>query len=174
VNAAVCAAAEGTSTYETIQRRVCWLKAMDVFLGHSFRQQIASFRQTLSSVTEQDSRARVRDGGWSRKQILGHLVDSALNNHQRFVRASLDGSYEGPSYEQQGWVAIHGYDSMPWSTLMEHWRAQNELLCEVVDRIPENRLDAPCRVGTGAPVTLRFLVEDYLVHHSHHVNQIVG
>jgi DinB superfamily len=146
---------------------------MDVPAGRSFRQQIASFHRVLSSVTDQGSRVSVRDGGWSRKQILGHLIDSALNNHQRFVRASLDGSYEGPAYEQKGWVTMHGYDSMPWSTLLEHWRAQNDLLCEVVERIPEGRLEATCRVGNYPPVTLRFLVEDYLVHHSHHINQIV-
>jgi hypothetical protein len=63
---------------------------------------------------------------------------------------------------------------MEWSVLLEHWRGQNELLCEAVERIPEERFGALCRVGDGAPVTLRFLVEDYLVHLHHHVQQIVG
>jgi DinB superfamily len=148
-------------------------KTMSATPGPSFRQEIAAVHQHLSSVSEQDSHRPVRDGGWSRKEVLGHLIDSALNNHQRFVRASLDGSYDGPSYEQQGWVAMHGYASMPWNDLLEHWREQNELLCEVVDRIPENRLEAPCRIGGGAPVTLQFLVQDYLTHLLHHVNQIV-
>jgi DinB superfamily len=148
-------------------------KTMSATLSPSFRQQIASVYQHLSSVSEHDSQLRVRDGGWSRKEVLGHLIDSALNNHQRFVRASLDGTYDGPSYEQQGWVAMHGYQSMRWNSLLEHWRSQNELLCEVIDRIPEDRLESPCRVGGGAPVTLRFLVEDYLTHLHHHLNQIL-
>jgi DinB superfamily len=139
----------------------------------SFRQQIASVHQLLLPITEQHAQRPFREGGWSRKEILGHLIDSALNNHQRFVRAALTGSYEGPSYQQEGWVVIHGYKCMAWSILLEHWRGQNELLCEVVERIPEERFDALCRVGEGAPVTLRFLVEDYLVHLHHHVQQIV-
>ncbi len=62
---------------------------------------------------------------------------------------------------------------MPWNDLLQHWRWQNELLCEVVERIPESRLEAQCRVGNNAPVTLRFLVQDYLTHLNHHINQIV-
>ena len=68
---------------------------------------------------------------------------------------------------------MHGYGSMPWNRLLEHWRMQNELLSSVVERIPHDRLDAPCQVGDNAPVTLGFLVDDYLVHLRHHVEQIV-
>jgi DinB superfamily len=147
---------------------------MDLPIGQAFRQQIASVHQRLSAVSDNESLARLREGGWSKREILGHLIDSALNNHQRFVRASLDGSYAGPSYQQQGWVNMHGYGSMEWPVLLDHWRAQNELLCEVVDRIPEDRLNAECRIGDSAPMTLQALVEDYLSHLEGHVGQIVG
>jgi hypothetical protein len=140
----------------------------------NFRERITSTHTLLQNISEEESRQTFREGGWSKKEILGHLVDSALNNHQRFVRASLDGFYEGPFYHQEGWVAMHGYKLMTWPVLVEHWRRQNELLCEVVERIPEDRLDARCRVGTNAPVTLRFLVDDYLDHLGHHVLQITG
>ena len=139
-----------------------------------FRERIASTHQLLRNTSEEESQRPFRESGWSRKEILGHLIDSALNNHQRFVRAALDGAYEGPSYQQEGWVAMHGYKSMAWSLLVEHWHWQNELLCEVVERIPETRLDAPCRVGNDAPVSLRFLVEDYLNHLQHHIRQITN
>jgi len=145
------------------------------FLGQvSFRERIASVHQLLLNVSDKDSERPFREGGWSRGEILGHLIDSALNNHQRFVRAALDGAYDGPSYEQEGWVAMHGYGSMAWHVLLEHWHRQNELLCEVVERIPKSRLGVQCRVGENASVTLRFLVEDYLDHLFHHVRQIVG
>jgi hypothetical protein len=147
---------------------------MDFIGRDSFRERIASVHQLLLNVSEKDSQCPFREGGWSRSEILGHLIDSALNNHQRFVRAALDGAYDGPSYEQEGWVAVHGYGSMPWHVLLEHWHWQNELLCEVVERIPQSRLGVQCRVGENAPVTLRFLIEDYLDHLFHHVRQIVG
>jgi hypothetical protein len=146
---------------------------MEQSLSSSFREQIASVYQQLSTLSDQNSQLPFRKGCWSRKEILGHLIDSALNNHQRFVRASLDGVYEGPSYEQQGWVAMHGYATMPWNELLQHWRLQNELLCAVVDRIPETRLEVSCKVGNNSPVTLRFLINDYLTHLHHHVGQIV-
>jgi hypothetical protein len=68
---------------------------------------------------------------------------------------------------------MHGYGSMPWASLLEHWRLQNRLLGEVIRRIPEARLEALCRVGNDPPVTLRFLVEDYLQHLDHHLQQIL-
>jgi hypothetical protein len=139
-----------------------------------FRDRIASAYRSIQTISEQQSQQPLKQGGWSRKQILGHLIDSALNNHQRFVRSALSGFYEGPSYEQAGWVAIHCYDAMSWSELLAHWRMQNELLSAVVDRIQEAQLSAECRVGDNPPVTLHFLIDDYLAHLDHHVQQIAG
>ena len=140
----------------------------------SFRTHIDSVHQRLKAISEEDSQRPFREGGWTRREILGHLIDSALNNHQRFVRAALDGAYAGPSYQQVGWVAVHGYREMPWTRLVEHWRGQNELLSRVVERIPEDRLEAECRVGDDPPVSLHFLITDYLRHLDHHVSQIAS
>ena len=139
-----------------------------------FRERIQTAHQQMLAVSEPESQRPFREGGWSRKEILGHLIDSALNNHQRFVRAALEGSYVGPSYHQQGWVAMHGYKTMPWKDLLHHWSQQNELLAAVVDRIPQDRLDVQCSVGEYAPMTLQALVEDYLVHLEQHVQQIAA
>jgi hypothetical protein len=139
-----------------------------------FEEQISATYRELTKISEERSQLPFREGGWSRKEILGHLIDSALNNHQRFVRAALDGKYNGPGYKQDGWVRMHGYGSMEWSRLLEHWRLQNELLSEVVKRIPENRWEARCEVGDYEPATLRFLVDDYLVHLQHHLDQITA
>jgi uncharacterized damage-inducible protein DinB len=143
-------------------------------LGLQFRAGIGAADGRLQGTTEELASKLVRPGGWSCKQVLGHLIDSALNNHQRFVRAALSGSYQGPAYEQPGWVDLHGYAHMTWTSVFRHWREQNELLCSVVDRIPEDKLDAPCTVAGANPVTLRFLIEDYLVHLNHHVAQIAA
>jgi hypothetical protein len=127
----------------------------------------------MRAVSEDQSGREVRPGGWRRKEVLGHLIDSALNNHQRFVRAAIHGSYEGPGYAQEEWVDIHGYRDILWSTLLTHWKMQNELLARVVDRIPESRLLTECKVGDDDPVSLEFLVDDYLGHMEHHVRQII-
>jgi uncharacterized damage-inducible protein DinB len=143
-------------------------------LATAFRASIASARRKIEPIGEESACAELRPGGWTSKQTLGHLIDSALNNHQRFVRAASDGSYEGPTYQQEGWVSLHGYSDLTWSELVSHWQKQNDLLCLVVDRIPEDKYAAVCIVGTNEPVTLRFLVEDYLRHLHHHVDQIAA
>jgi len=113
-----------------------------------------------------------REGGWTRKQIVGHLLDSATNNRQRFVRASFAGEYRGPGYAQDAWVAAHGYAEQPWETLLSWWRVEHLILEAVVERIPEERLGTLCTVDDDEPVTLRFLIEDYVRHQRHHLRQI--
>jgi hypothetical protein len=142
-------------------------------LAQEFRAHIIGVRSRLDRVSEETSRRPVRPGGWSKKEVLGHLIDSALNNHQRFVRASLDGAYTGPSYFQDGWVNAHGYGELSWTALLDHWWEQNDLLARVVERIPESRLEAECCIGDDAVVPLSFVITDYLRHMDHHVAQIV-
>ena len=131
-----------------------------------------SIRLSLLQVPEEVVGFPWRNGGWTRKQVLGHMIDSAANNHQRFVRAALDGQYTGPFYAQEGWVAAHGYNEMPWPTLLAWWQTYHEMLKAVVERIPAEKLTAECLVGDDKPVTLQFLVEDYIAHQKHHLAQI--
>jgi hypothetical protein len=128
----------------------------------------------ILSVPENLANAPWRAGGWTRKQILGHLLDSAANNRQRFVRASAEGTYRGPKYAQEAWVAAHGYAEQSWSLLLSWWEAEHEILMAVVDRIPEERLRTQCVVGEDEPVTLKFLIEDYVVHQRWHLKQLLA
>jgi len=137
-----------------------------------FEIDLAAIHAALLAVPEILADTPWRAGGWTRKQIVGHLCDSAANNRQRFVRAAIDGAYAGPGYAQDAWVAAHGYEGQPWETLLGWWQAEHEILAAVVDRIPEDRLGAICTVGDHDPVTLRWLIEDYLAHHRHHLDQI--
>ena len=77
----------------------------------------------LRGVGAEGSSAPILAGGWSRRQVIGHLIDSASNNHQRFVRASLADSLEFPGYDQTGWSRIERAGEADWSLLVELWRA---------------------------------------------------
>lgn len=145
---------------------------MSSHLAERFRAELGRIRQALLAVSPELADVPWRAGGWTRKQIVGHLLDSAANNRQRFVRAAIDGAYAGPTYAQDAWVAAHGYESQAWETLLRWWQAEHEILAAVVDRIPDDRLGTDCTVGDNAPVTLRLLIEDYLAHHRHHLDQI--
>jgi hypothetical protein len=143
-------------------------------LAQNFRADLNAIHAALLALSPQLADTPWRDGGWTRKQIVGHLLDSAANNRQRFVCASTEGEYAGPQYAQDAWVAAHGYASQPWTTLLEWWQVEHEILASVVDRIPQERLDANCTVGDDAPVSLRFLIEDYLRHQHWHLTQLAA
>jgi hypothetical protein len=147
---------------------------MTTELAEQFRTELGALQAALLALDPALADVPWRAGGWTRKQIVGHLLDSATNNRQRFVRAATDGSYAGPRYAQDAWVAAHGYAEQSWETLLRWWQIEHEILAAVVDRIPEERLSAECAVGDDAPVTLRFLIEDYLTHQRWHLAQLTG
>lgn len=129
----------------------------------------------LRDLTELHASAPRAPGKWSPKEELGHLIDSASNNHQRFVRAGLgpEAEYRGPSYAQHEWVGIHGYRDLPWPALVAFWHEYNMLLARVVERIPPERLQVPCYIADYPPMSLATLIEDYVKHMQHHLDQLL-
>lgn len=126
----------------------------------------------LRSFSEGETEVAVLSGGWSRKQVLGHLIDSASNNHQRFVRAGLQASLDFPGYDQEGCVRVQAPQEAEWGLLVSLWASYNRYLAHVIGHIPASRLDTPCRIGSGEPVTLGFVATDYVRHLLHHLHQI--
>ena len=117
---------------------------MEIPLGSNtaekFRSELSALRETLASVDSDLANVPWRERGWTRKQIMEHLLDSPANNRQRFVRAAIAGQYAGPNYAQDEWVAAHGYAHQSWKTLVHWWDVEHDILLAVVERIPEERL----------------------------------
>ena len=126
----------------------------------------------LRTITETAAAAKRAPHVWSIKEILGHLLDSAANNHQRFVRAQQANELSFPGYDQDAWVQSQDHQSRPWLETIEFWARYNHHLAHTIRRIPERALNVPCRIATNEPVTLGFLAEDYLAHLRHHLKQI--
>jgi hypothetical protein len=133
---------------------------------------VRSAEATLLQVSEPESSKPVLSGGWSRKQVLGHLIDSASNNHQRFVRAALQTSLDFPGYDQDGCVRVQAVEEADWTLLVSLWAGYNRYLAHGIAHLPVSKLETLCRIGSDEPVTLRFLAEDYLRHLLHHLGQI--
>jgi hypothetical protein len=133
---------------------------------------VRSAEAILFQVPEAESSKPVLSGGWSRKQVLGHLIDSASNNHQRFVRAALQASLDFPGYDQDGCVRVQAVEEADWTLLVSLWAGYNRYLAHVIAHLPGSKLETICRIGSDEPVTLRFLAEDYLRHLLHHLGQI--
>jgi hypothetical protein len=132
---------------------------------------IAEAPNTFRRITDSQAEAPRGPGRWSRKQVLGHLIDSAANNHQRFVRMQLRGGLDLPTYDQEGWVAVQHYQRRAWSDLIELWTLYNRHLLHIVRRVPAEALSAQGTMG-GQDVTLEFIIVDYLDHLKHHLAQI--
>lgn len=143
-------------------------------LAKEFWSRMEAAEQKLSLLGEEEARTRYRPDSWLRKEILGHLVDSACVNHVRFVFAATQGFYEGPAYDQHGWVSTHGYGRMPWAAVLDQWRARNTWLAEAITNIAEDKLSAICKIGENPPMRLDELIRDYLAHMEHHVVQITS
>jgi uncharacterized damage-inducible protein DinB len=126
----------------------------------------------LRAISEMESEKPILSGGWSRKQVIGHLIDSASNNHQRFVRAALQTSLEFPGYDQNGNVHVQAVQQADWDVLVDLWSAYNRYLAHVISELPSSKLETLCRIGSEDAVTLDYLVKDYLTHLTHHLGQM--
>ena len=138
-----------------------------------FKATLDRAEEHLGKIAEADSNQALSAGKWSRKQVLGHLIDSAANNHQRFIRAQLSRELVFPGYEQECWVSTQHYQEESWSLLVALWRHYNRHLLHVMSHVPADKLGCRCVIGGSEPVTLEFLMQDYLVHLKHHLRQIL-
>ena len=133
---------------------------------------IESAEPRLRQISVPETTKPLLAGGWSRKQVMGHLIDSASNNHQRFVRAVLQDSLDFPAYDQDGNIRVQAPQDADWALLVSLWAAYNRYLAHIISRLPTSKLDTVCRIGANKPVTLGFIAEDYLTHLLHHLRQV--
>jgi hypothetical protein len=142
-------------------------------LANVLQQTVDAEAALLLQLSDREASVKPEPTTWSKKEELGHLIDSATNNHVRFVRAAIEPEFHGPGYAQDDWVSLHGYNEMPWTNVIDFWQRYNHFLAGLVRRIPEERLPARCIVGNSEPVTLEFLIEDYTLHMQHHLDHIL-
>ena len=126
----------------------------------------------LTALSEAMVTHRSAPDRWTIKEVLGHLIDSAANNHQRFVRAQFVSELVFPKYEQNEWVQSQKYNAVEWQELIEFWRRYNLHLAHIIRNIAPEALGVRCRIGDYEPVSLLFLTEDYVAHLKHHLAKI--
>jgi hypothetical protein len=125
----------------------------------------------LRSISEQDASKKLEDK-WSAKEILGHLIDSASTNHQRIVRMQEVPSLGTFRYAQDHWVKAQQYQTEAWTDLIALWFWYNIHLVHIIKAMDPASLEHVCDVGYPKPITLRYLLDDYVDHLKHHLEQI--
>lgn len=148
------------------------------------RNAIKKATPLLKNIGDDASRHPRKPGKWSPREIIGHLIDSASNNHQRFVRALFQDDLIFPGYEQDAWVSVQKYREAPWGDLIELCMLFNHHIARVMEAIPEHQRErqrarhnldvlAWKMIPREEPATLDYFMADYVGHFKHHLNQIV-
>ena len=128
----------------------------------------------LLLIPAEEFESRPAPGKWSKKEVLGHLVDSASNNHHRFVRIQYQ-HVPHIAYHQDEWVRLQNYQDEPREDVVTLWAAFNKHLAHVIKNISTANYLLKGDTGKDAPseVTLEWLVEDYLKHMEYHLKQVI-
>jgi hypothetical protein len=116
-------------------------------IADEIRTIVAALTGPLSAMAADRVTFKENPDKWSKKEILGHLIDSAANNHHRFVRGGCNAAEDFPAYNQNDWVRIQKYNESEWTDLITLWSAYNLHLCDIIDRLPGEAMAAPCNIG---------------------------
>jgi hypothetical protein len=149
---------------------------------------VAELRHAVEDATPrllalgEASATRPAPESWSPREIIGHLVDSASNNHQRFVRGQLQDDLLMQGYAQDDWVRIGRYQDAPWDELVTLWRTFNLQIARVMEGTPvsirmrprerHNLEEIGFAIAPGGAATLDYVMSDYVRHLEHHLRQI--
>src|SRR5207244_163329 len=127
----------------------------------------------LRQIDDAAASVRPAPGKWSNKEILGHLVDSAANNHQRFVRLQMSPRIDLPGYDGDEWVRLQRYQERPWREIIDLWQTYNTQLSAVIRHVDPKALKNVWHTPDGNDLDLEFIIRDYVVHMKHHLDQIL-
>ena len=145
-----------------------------VMLIGSLETLVDGTENPLSAFTETSSIQRLKRNPWSRKEALGHLIDYAIVHHTWVARALTEPNVAASGYPDDSWVSAQQYNSYPWLELVNSWLNLNRLMLHVWHRIPEGRIQIPCRIGVEEAVPLSALLAKYVEHCDDIMGQILG
>jgi nitroreductase len=126
----------------------------------------------LLRISEEDAAVKPEPDKWSSKEELGHLIDSAVNNHRRLVLGQIEVNPALPSYDGNRWVKVHEYQAHLWSDLIRSWEFFNKWLLDFAERVPQSGWSLTISVGASQGLTLEFIINDYVRHLLEHLAHI--
>ena len=127
------------------------------------------------NYSEGELRRKPAPNKWSKKELLGHLIDSAANNHHRFIKIQfMPSPFFVEGYAQNDWVRLQNYNEKDSQQLVNLWKVYNEHILFIMQNTPEKNLQI--KIKAEDPFenadTLLLLMKDYVDHMDHHLKQI--
>ncbi|MFK7821691.1 MAG: DinB family protein [Planctomycetaceae bacterium] len=141
-------------------------------IAAEIRALVSQFEPMMRELKDEDIRERPRPKKWARKEVLGHLVDSACNNQQKFVRMMQQPHLDFPGYAQDDWVDLQKWASADWNTMVTLWAAYNQHIAYIIENVEPQCLANTITIEGAGPFTLEFIMPDYVEHMKHHLRQI--
>jgi len=142
-------------------------------VAKQLQQIIIAYSEKLKSVSEEEYSFKPAPNKWSKREILGHLIDSAQNNIRRFVVAQYE-DLPKIVYKQDNWVAIAGYQNYPTKDLIEFWKLLNNHASIILSGMSAEALQRICDTNDAVPHSIEWLATDYIKHLLHHLHQVLN
>lgn len=148
-----------------------------------FRQRIQEIYTYLEQISPALAKIKPAPNKWSSIEIIGHLIDSANNNHRRFTKAQWQDDMIFNGYRQDEWVVVQQYQQADWQSILDLWKMYNLHVCYIMENTPTEKLTrtvtkhnlhkiAMITVPEDQPTSLKYFMEDYIYHIEHHLKQI--
>lgn len=142
-------------------------------VANELRRTVEAVLPKLREIRDAEASIEREPGKWSRKEVLGHLIDSACNNQQKFVRTMDENGLEFPGYKQDFWIAAQKYNSAEWPALIALWHAYNLHIAHIIENVDPALLANSITIDDHGTFTLEWIMKDYIDHTKHHLLQIV-
>jgi hypothetical protein len=137
------------------------------------REVITKATPLLKSISDKDAAYKASPKKWSKKEIVGHLIDSASNNQQKFVRLMETEKLNFVKYNQDNWVSCQRYNQADWQQLIELWQAYNLHLSHIIEYVVLEKLQHLITIDDIGSFTLEFIMKDYVEHLKHHLKALL-
>lgn len=147
------------------------IKMKDV--AQHLRDTIASVLPKLKDISDAETSVKPQPHKWSHKEIIGHLIDSACNNQQKFVRTMQQPHLDFVGYKQDSWVALQQYNDANWLKIIDIWAAYNHQIAHIIENVDPSVLGHTISIEGTGPFTLQFIMTDYAEHLKHHLRQVL-
>lgn len=141
--------------------------------AENLRQTLDQVFPFLREISDEEASIKPALNKWSNKEILGHLIDSACNNQQKFVRMMAQSHLDFVGYAQDFWVSQQHYNQASWLQIVELWLAYNQHIAHIIEHVNPDFLQNTITIEGNGLYTLEFIMQDYAEHLKHHLKVIL-